>query len=46
MLQHPDLVVDRGAVTDGEDERSQYSGRDDAALLVCFLFPGCVVGVK
>lgn len=29
--QHPDLVVDRG----GEDDRSQSSASDDAALLVC-----------
>lgn len=36
MLQHRDLVDDRGAVTDGEEDRSQISAKDDAALLVWF----------
>lgn len=34
MRQHPDLVVDADAFPEA-DERSQISGSDDAALLVC-----------
>lgn len=35
MLQHPDLVIDRDAIPDSEEDRSQISAADDAALLVC-----------
>lgn len=38
MLQHSDLVVDRDGIPDSEEERSQISAADDAALLVCLPF--------